>query len=189
MGLHPKRHRYAGKLRTVKEISELTGYSQTAINKFLREKTPLAPKPQKRNPQKVRGRKLTYTSSGETHTPKEWADITGLHKETIYRYIRAGLPLETHSMKGRKKYKPPFKVKDYHFPEIGDEDTMAIACAVVQQAADDWHYLCSGGKETQDCNFVELTDFFENELTVFGLSKKTAQEVWEIMQKEREGMT
>ena len=187
MGRIPKLYPYNGGAYTVKQIASMTGNEESTIYKYIRMGKEIKCK----DPDMAGNRHtpVKYTSNGETHTAKEWADITGLHRETIYRYIRAGLPLETHSMKCRKKYKPPFKVKDYHFPEIGDEDTMAIACAVVQQAADDWHYLCNGGEETQDCNFVELTDFFENELTVFGLSKKTAQEVWEIMQKEREGMT
>ena len=188
MGRPEKRHRYAGKLRTVKEISEMTGYTIDHIYKRLARKKPITPKPPKRISTKIPHATITYTSNGETHTAKEWAEITGLHVTTIYEYIKSGRTLELGIMNppvGRKK---AFCVKDYHFPEIDDETMMEIACAVVQQAADDWHYLCNGGKETQDCNFVELTDFFTNELPHFGLSKETAQDVWEIMQKEREGV-
>lgn len=58
--------------------------------------------------------------------------------------------------------------------------------AIVQQAIDDWRYLCDDGTETYHCNFTELEEFFKVECPKLLNSKvDTAERLWEKMQEER----
>ena len=60
------------------------------------------------------------------------------------------------------------------------------AQAIVQQAVDDWRWLCEGNKETPWCNFDELKYFFKHESGIFIRSENgTEQLLWEQMQEER----
>ena len=58
--------------------------------------------------------------------------------------------------KKRIKDKLAKKIK-YHEDKLDD-----LCVAIIRQAVDDWRYLHAGGQETDDCNFNELTEFFDN---------------------------
>jgi len=46
---------------------------------------------------------------------------------------------------------------------LDSEVLNTFALAIVRQAIDDWKYLCRGKKEDVDCNFKELTYFFQHD--------------------------
>ena len=46
-----------------------------------------------------------------------------------------------------------------------------LAVAIVEQAVDDWRYLCNGGKETGRCNYGELQYFIETQKPISADSK------------------
>lgn len=59
-----------------------------------------------------------------------------------------------------------------------------IAYAVVNQAIDDWRYLCQGGEPAGDCNFRELERFFEREYANY-MDDETAARIYKMLKLER----
>jgi hypothetical protein len=62
----------------------------------------------------------------------------------------------------------------------------SLATAVILQAVRDWRYLCKGGKETGDCNFEELEQFFESECENYltGINM-TANGIYKALKREK----
>lgn len=61
----------------------------------------------------------------------------------------------------------------------------SLATAVILQAVRDWRYLCKGGKETGNCNFEELQQFFESECENYLQSSQVASRIYRQMKAER----
>lgn len=71
--------------------------------------------------------------------------------------------------------------------ELTNEDCIAYSHATIIQASDDWRALCNGKKETHDCNFKELEEFFHDDCDAYLTGTKAiADEILEKLQEERE---
>ena len=61
-----------------------------------------------------------------------------------------------------------------------------LAVAIVVQAVEDWRRLCDGCEETNECNFIELECFFENEAKGYLDGTNTsAERILKILLREK----
>ena len=61
-----------------------------------------------------------------------------------------------------------------------------LAVAIVEQAVDDWRYLCNGGKETGLCNYGELQYFIEHDAKAYLSAEVSTGAILEKLFKERD---
>jgi hypothetical protein len=59
-----------------------------------------------------------------------------------------------------------------------------LTTAIVRQAVDDWRYLCKGGEPRDDCDFGELTRFFESGCAGY-ISQGAAERIYKKLREER----
>ena len=61
-----------------------------------------------------------------------------------------------------------------------------LAAAVVIQAAEDWRRLCKGATPTNDCNFIELSVFFEGIAKIYlHGTNMSAEKIYKILLEEK----